>query len=173
MVPRPVIVLGALAAVLAAGFVRLQFDGALHFRLDGAAVNALIDRLQGIGVFCVVVERATQVTLVWTDRDGPERTTPMSDAHATAAAEAPQDARRPALAISFSIGLVIACLGLGLIDVMVEAGHGPLAYPAGLLWRGADALLVAGLLSGGAAVFHEVPETIKAVLRRTGPRSEQ
>ena len=116
----------------------------------------IFERLELMLVVAVLIERAVEVYLSVTQKNGPDRFGIKEEG----SADRPP-ATKTATAAAFALGLLVSLAGLRLLDVMLcSNGESRGVW----LWNGVDIVITAGLLAGGSSLIHEVMETLRGVL---------
>lgn len=149
--------------IVAGGVVSIHVPSGIVWNVQEQAVSDAITQLQYLGLLAILIERSVEVFLNATGRNGTLRTElPELDGETRAKAEQSKErANSYATKASFAIGVLLALAGFRLLETMaVPSEH----FFALVAFRGADVFLTAGLLAGGAALFHEIPEAIRGVL---------
>ncbi|MFK7881888.1 hypothetical protein [Roseobacter sp.] len=148
-------------AILIIGFVSTRIASGITWKVDGVA--DVLTQLQYLGVLAVLIERSVEVFLNATGRNGALRTDmPKLEGQIKVAAEQSKErANAYATKAGFAIGVILALAGFRLLETMATPGD---HFFTSVAFRGADIFLTAGLLAGGAALFHEIPEAIRGVL---------
>jgi hypothetical protein len=128
--------------------------------------NTILATLSGMGVLVVLVERATEVVinavrgnesamksqLAILQEEPGVLSQPYQDL-AKELDEYKAGTQRLSLIVGLSIGVLIACTGIGVLDSILDLKQ---AVPRFLqLRRAVDILLTAGVLAGGSQAFHE------------------
>lgn len=124
--------------------------------------DALMARLAAMAVVAALIERSVEVYLNAADRNGDSRF-----GERQARSDAPS-ARQSAAVAAMVLGLLVSLSGLGVLGAMFTLDARSSSLPlwaSAVLFRGADVVVSGGLMAGGAALFHELAETIRGGLR--------
>ncbi len=139
-----------IAACLGLGWLAARYGARIQH--DGDWLAAFWQQFQSMFFFAVLVERTVEVYLNATDQNGTDRYALLADT-------ARQSGARPAAMASIVLGVLLALAGVRLMGTLgTQVGGGGLAH---LLWNGSDVIVSAGLMAGGAALFHEVAEVLR------------
>lgn len=152
--------------------------GALSYWLDSSVSFVEVDeagswfpefraRFQIMFVISVLIERSVDIYLKATDQQGIERYDP--DRHVL---EKIRDATPAALRANLVLSLFVAVSGVRIIETLVTFSDGEgVGFWSGLIkpsiWYGVDVVVSAGLMAGGADLFHKVTKVITGGLDRT------
>ncbi len=129
--------------------------------------DALNARLSMMFVVAVFIERAVEVYLNASGRNGPDRfrlDKSLIVAHNESTAIV-------AGTFSISLGLIAAFAGVRILDVFgapVIAKDADFGNLITYSWYGIDVFISGGLLGGGATIFHEIAETLRGGIIRVG-----
>jgi hypothetical protein len=148
------------AAAFAAGILAYWLDARLDFKPnEDGWLDAFWARFQILAVLSILIERSVEVYLKASGQDGKERVNPQ-----TRQIDKLTDASQPSLLAGLVIGLLVAASGARILNTVADP-----AADAGLIrsavWFGVDVLISAGLMAGGASLFHRVAKLIEQVLR--------
>ncbi len=83
------------------------------------------------------------------------------------AAKQAADAKRPASIAALTLGVLIAIVGVRILDTIGTLSATSIWATA--IWNGVDVVLSGGLLAGGSFLIHEVTETISGAIKRVDP----
>jgi len=154
-----VILLVASVVLLGVGFHLLTPPFELQFATNAA--GRLVQRLENMALLTIVIERAVEVYLGATGKNGPSRHDP------TVNADNPP-ANGPASVAALTLGILLALSGVRVLSVLLEVNEPPPGGVQGWFWNGIDIILSGGMLAGGAFVFHEISEMATGGLANLG-----
>ncbi|MDD2869767.1 hypothetical protein [Neomegalonema sp.] len=167
IIPLLILVFGVLAS-----FLDVELQTVAGWR------DELWARLALLLTMTVLIERSTEVYLVATGQNGPDRyRVSQSDSEGA-------DASQPAAIATLMLGIAVALVGVGLLDAVVEFKSDTTpGWYARTTFKGVDVVLSGGLMAGGAKLFHGLATTIQGGLltlshkvgptaRRTDPQKE-
>ncbi|MEP2980444.1 MAG: hypothetical protein ABJO86_13215 [Lentilitoribacter sp.] len=151
--------LAILAVAFAIGFaVNELSDQAIEFTLaTGPDQTDFWTRFYYIAAVSVLVERSVEVYLKVTDLDGKKTADSDGNFHVL------EDASKQAAVASIIISLLLAFVGLRMLEALLVPAAGGVStqYPFTLaIFFGVDVLVSAGLMAGGAAVFHPLAKAL-------------
>lgn len=158
----------ALAATSVPIALSVGLAGALANELGGSVTpkegwtDQIWLRLQLMLVLAVLIERSVEVWLGLTGQNGPDR---FTDRGRLEIAAGKKSAALEAHAASLTLGVLVSLAGVRLLDSVAATGE-TAGWPARVIWFGIDVVLSGGLMAGGAALIHEVAETIRGGLKR-------
>jgi hypothetical protein len=153
-----VIAIFVAAATMGVGIVCYWIGG--QFKFDPAATTHLVQRLQQMALLTIVIERAVEVYLGVSQQNGPDRHDPAVDRSSA-------NARRPASIVALTLGILIAIVGVRILDTIGTLTATSIWATA--IWNGVDVVLSGGLLAGGSFLIHEVTEMISGTIKRVDP----
>jgi hypothetical protein len=144
-------------AVCAAGLLGWWLGSDLTFKVppNGQSVVGLFwERFQVMFLVAVLIERSVEVYLKATSQDGTE----SYDA-ATNTVIKTKDASQQAMIAGLFLGVLVAACGVRIINTFatLPADAGPFES---IVWHGIDIFVSAGLMAGGADLFHKLAEVI-------------
>ncbi len=148
---------------LLAGFAASWFKGDLTFvdyDAAGAWLTTFWGRFQIMFVLSVLIERSVETYLNVTKQNGEEAVDPQSGSVVKVS-----DAKKAAMQAALVLSALVALAGVRIIETLVtlDAGAGPFKSA---VWHGIDILISAGLMAGGADLFHKVAQLISDGLTR-------
>ena len=151
----PGIIFGAtLVVAVILGWLVMKLNYSLAFAPQPWA--DIFERLELMLVVALLIERAVEVYLSITQKNGPDR---FGKKDKDPADRPP--ATKTATAAAFALGLLVSLAGLRLLAVMLC----PTGESRGVwLWNGVDIVITAGLLAGGSTLIHEVMEALRGFL---------
>ncbi|UWQ74042.1 L,D-transpeptidase family protein [Leisingera sp. M658] len=114
--------------------------------------DAFWPRFQQMFIFAVLIERSVEVYLNASHQNGDDRFAP---AHRNRGKNATPVANTAAIVLS----LLVATAGVRLMATLGQP-EDP-AWITSLIWHGTDIIVSAGLMAGGAVLFHELAEIIR------------
>lgn len=124
-------------------------------------------RFQYMFVFAVLIERSVEVYLNATDQNGDNRFAPAHERQG-------RDGTRPAGIATIILSLLVALVGVRLLSTLGLPTVGPDGSEINdftlTLWVGVDVVISAGLMAGGATLFHEVAEVLTGGVGSLGNR---
>lgn len=145
------------ACALVAGFAGYWLKGDLTFVTPDTAGTWLTHfwgRFQVLFILAVLIERSVETYLNATRQNGQEFFDPQTNVVVKT-----QDAKQPAMIAALVLSVLVALSGVRIIETLVT-----LDVNAGFLksavWYGIDIMVSAGLMAGGADLFHKVAEVI-------------
>lgn len=117
-------------------------------------VGLFWERFQVMFLVAVLIERSVEVYLKATSQDGTER----YDVRTNTVIKT-KDASQPAMIAGLVLGVLVAACGVRIINTFatLPTSAGPFASIA---WHGVDIFVSAGLMAGGADLFHKLTEVI-------------
>ena len=147
------VVAGAVATWLSSNLVYPTADAEQQW------LNEFWSRFQVMFLLSVLIERSVETYLKVSQQNGGERINPR-----TLAIEK-TDASQPAMIAALAISVLVALAGVRIIETLVDLESSTTFFKAAV-WRGIDVFVSAGLLAGGADLFHKVAEVISGGLVR-------
>lgn len=121
----------------------------------------LATQMGNMGALAVMIERAVEVYLGLTSRNGPDRSAPVAEV-------APPPATRTAATAALALGLLTAAAGVRILPSLGLAPSAALPPALNLLRGGIDILLSGALMGGGSMLVHEAAEAMRTGMRRIG-----
>lgn len=151
-----------IAAVVVAGIAGAWLHTDLEFApSEGGGLPAdFWPRFQMLFVLAVLIERSVEVYLKATSQDGIENY--QAETHTVVKTK---DAQRPATIAALVISLLVAMSGVRLIETLVELQPNS-GFWKTVVWHGVDVFVSAGLMAGGADLFHKLAEVLVGGLER-------
>lgn len=148
---------------LVSGLAGYWLKGNLTFVTPDAAGTWLTNfwgRFQVLFLLAVLIERSVETYLNATRQNGEE----FFDVQ-TGVVVKTRDAKQPAMIAALVLSVLVALSGVRIIETLVT-----LDVSAGFLksavWYGVDIMVSAGLMAGGADLFHKLAEVITSGLDR-------
>lgn len=155
---------------LAAGALSYWLKSSVTFvKVDeaGSWLTEFWARFQVMFVISVLIERSVEVYLKATDQEGRTDYDPVEHVLVKT-----RDATAAALRANLVLSLLVAVSGVRIIETIVTFSDGKVSgFWAGFvkpaIWYGVDTVVSAGLMAGGADVFHKVTKVVTGGLDRT------
>ncbi len=144
-------------AVAAAGLLGWWLGSDLTFKVppNGQSMVGLFwERFQVMFLVAVLIERSVEVYLKATSQDGSERYDALTNTVIKT-----KDASQQAMIAGLFLGVLVAACGVRIINTFATLP--PSAGPfESIAWHGVDIFVSAGLMAGGADLFHKLAEVI-------------
>ena len=118
-------------------------------------------RFQYMFVFSVLIERSVEVYLNASHLNGDDRFAPTHK-------KSGKDATRSANISAITLSILVAVAGVRLMATLGEPASDH--WIASWFWFGTDIVVSAGLMAGGAVLFHEVAEVLRGGIGTLGSR---
>lgn len=116
-------------------------------------------RFQIMFILAVLIERSVEVYLNATDQDGRTMVDPRSGALVQT------DAKQPSMVAALVLSILVAVSGVRIIETLVMFNGGTDLLKS-MVWNGIDIMVSAGMMAGGADLFHKVAEVLSGGLKR-------
>lgn len=149
-----------LVGSLLAGFASYWLKGSLTF--VSPAENWLEPfwaRFQVMLILAVLIERSVEVYLNSTDQDGKTIVDPRSGVLVQT------NAKQPSMVAALVLSILVAISGVRIIETLVTFNGGTDMLKS-IVWNGIDIMVSAGMMAGGADLFHKVAEVLNGGLKR-------
>lgn len=153
-----VFVIGALTA----GTVATWLSSDLAYPIvdsENQWLNPFWSRFQVMFLLAVLIERSVETYLNATQRNGTERLDVQSGTIIKT------DASQSAMIAALIISMLVALSGVRIIETLVDMRDGASLLKSAV-WHGIDVIVSAGLMAGGADLFHQVAQVITGGLVR-------
>lgn len=144
-------------AVVVTGLLGSWIGADLTFKVPPSGqsmVSVFWERMQIMFIISVLIERSVEVYLKATGQDGTETYNPNSNT-----LEKLKDASRPAMLAAMFISLLVAICGVRIVNTFATLPTSPDPLQS-VVWHGVDIFVSAGLMAGGADLFHKLAEVI-------------
>lgn len=150
-----------LIATLVAGLLGTWLQTDLTFvATDAKGMGDFWSRFQIMFVLAVLIERSVETYLKVTEQDGQSFYDSTQNLEVKT-----QDATQVAMIAALILSILVAAAGGRIIATLVTLSNDADVFKA-TVWNGVDVMVSAGLMAGGADVFHRVAEIIVGGLTR-------
>lgn len=143
--------------VLVAGLLGWWLGSELRFKVPptGQSVAGLFwERFQVMFIVAVLIERSVEVYLKATSQDGTERYDALTNTVIKT-----KDASQQAMIAGLFLGVLVAACGVRIINTFATLSTDAGVFES-IAWHGVDIFVSAGLMAGGADLFHKLAEVI-------------
>lgn len=117
-------------------------------------------RFQVMFILAVLIERSVEVYLNATDQDGKTIVDPRGGGVLVQT-----NAKQPSMVAALVLSILVAISGVRIIETLVTFNGGTDMLKS-IVWNGIDIMVSAGMMAGGADLFHKVAEVLSGGLKR-------